>query len=312
MNAFATNAIWRTTMHRFRHLIRRTTVSLLLLGGSILAPGAVAQATPAGQEPWPARCHWIGTATKPAERLSATQFALSLAVEQVVESSDEPPTGDATVIVNSTYGASFYRPFDIKTGTPLEINGYIRTGGQCVVDTLNVGTLAPGFEGYVRPVAVCPTAGDETIAVYERATVSLGCAVAPMFTAPTALQRFQNGAMLNLKGIYVLQTGPASTGGKPIEGGTWGGTRNTWREPEPASLGLTPPEPGLFEPILGFGKAWREEYDGPDGALGWAVEDEKTTDASWQLFERGIVVVTRPGDGLILYYDGRAWEGRSR
>jgi hypothetical protein len=269
MSNLATHATWRTTMHRFRRVSRRTTMALLLLSASMLSPGTVAQATPAAQGPWPTRCHWIGKATRPAERLSATQFALTLAVEQAVESTEELPVG-------------------------------------------NVGTLAPGFEGYVRPVAVCPTAGDETIAVYERATVSLGCAVAPMFTAPTALQRFQNGTMINLKGIYVLKTAPAMTSGKPIEGGTWGGTRNAWREPEPASLGLAPPDPGLFEPVLGFGKAWREQYDGPDGALGWAVEEEKTTDASWQLFERGIVVVTRPGDGLILYYDGRAWESRSR
>ena len=293
-------------------LRKRGLVTALLLAGLLLAPGAAALATPAAQ-PGPMRCHWIGTATKPADRLSATQFALTLAVDRVVEPPEvEAPANAVTVIVNSTYGASFYRPFDIKSGTPLEVAGYVRTGGQCVVDSLNVGTLAPGFEGYLRPVEVCPTAGDEVISVYERATVSLGCAVAPMFTAPTAMQRFQNGAMINLKGIYVLQSGPAATAGKPIEGGTWSGTRNTWREPEPASAGLVPPEPGLVEPILGFGKAWREQYDGPDGPLGWATEEEKTTDASWQLFERGIVVVTRPGDGLILYHDGRAWEGRSR
>jgi hypothetical protein len=262
----------------------RAVVTALLLAGLLLTPAA-ALATPALLQPGP---------------------------DGVVGSIEAAPATEATAIVNSTYGASYYRPFDIKTGTPLEVAGYIRTGGQCVVDTLNVGTLAPGFEGYLRPVGVCPTAGDEVISVYERATVSLGCAVAPMFTAPTAMQRFQHGAMINLKGIYVLQSGPASTGGKPIEGGTWSGTRNSWREPEPASLGLVSPEPGLFEPILGFGKAWREQYGGPDGVLGWATEEETTTDASWQLFEQGIVVVTRPGDGLILYHDGRAWEGRSR
>ena len=300
-------------MHVVDLLRTRGILTALVLAVLLLAPGSAALATPAQQNPGPMRCHWVGKATKAAERLSATQFALSLAVDKVIAPAEaEAPENAITVIVNSTYGASYYRPFDIKTGTPLEVAGYVRTGGQCVVDTLNVGTLAPGFEGYLRPVDVCPTAGDEVISVYERASVSLGCAVAPMFTAPTAMQRFENGAMLSLKGIYVLQTGPAATGGKPIEGGTWSGTRNAWREPEPASLGLVPPEPGLFESILGFGKAWREQYGGPDGPLGWAVEEEKTTDASWQLFERGIVVVTRPGDGLILYHDGRAWEGRSR
>jgi hypothetical protein len=290
----------------------RSILIAALLLGLALRPDAVALAGPADQASGPARCHWVGKATKPAERLSATQFALTLAIDHAVGSADAAPDGDATVIVNSTYGASFYRPFDVKTGTALEVAGYVRAGGQCVVDTLNVGTLAPGFEGYLRPVEVCPTAGDETIAVYERATASLGCAVAPMFTAPTALQHFQNGLMVNLKGIYVMQNRPAAVDGKSIEGGTWSGTRNTWREPEPAQLGLAPPEPGLQEPLLGFGKAWREQYGGPDGALGWATEPESTTDASWQLFERGIVVVTRAGEGLILFHDGRVWESRAR
>jgi hypothetical protein len=290
----------------------RRILPVALLLGLTLVPSAIALAGPAEQGSGPARCHWIGKATKPADRLSATQFAVTLAVDRVLGGPDAAPEGDTTVIVNSTYGASFYRPFDVKTGTPLDVAGYIRAGGQCVVDTLNVGTLAPGFEGYLRPVDVCPTAGDETIAVYDKATAPLGCAVAPMFTAPTALQHFQNGVMLNLKGIYVLQNGPASVEGKPVEGGTWSGTRNTWREGEPAQLGLAPPETGLQEPLLGFNKAWREQYGGPDGALGWATEGESTIDASWQLFERGIVVVTRSGDGLILYHDGRVWEYKSR
>ncbi len=282
------------------------TALLIALG---VGPSGVAQAL---QATGPARCHWIGTATRPAERLTATQFVVTLAVQRVVGEGQPVPDGEVSALVNSTYGASFYRPFDIKTGTGLEIAGYQRAGGQCVVDTLNVGTVLPGYEGYIRPLDVCPSPGEETIAVYERATVPLGCAVAPMFTVPTALQRFENGAMLNLKGIYILETGPASVGGTPVEGGTWTGARNTWREPEPASGGLTPPGPGLFEPILGFGKAWREQAGGPDGSLGWATEEETTVDASWQLFERGIVIVTRPGDGLILYHEGQAWEGRGR
>lgn len=294
--------------------IRRTPISILTLltVGLLLAPVNSTQAFPASQESDPIRCHWIGTATRPAERLSATQFMLTLAVERAVNEQDARPDGDVSIVVNSTYGASYYRPFDIKAGTPLEVAGYVRAGGQCVVDTLNVGTLAPGYEGYLRPVEVCPTAGDEVISIYDRASAPLGCAVAPMFTAPTALQRFQNGIMVNLKGIYALQLGPAETAGRPIDGGTWSGTRNTWREPEPVQVGLEPPEPGLQEPILGFGKAWREQYGGPEGPLGWATEPESTTDGSWQLFEKGIIVVLRTGEGIVMYHDGRAWETMDR
>lgn len=296
----------------------RLLVTLALLLGLTLPPSGVveAQQPPAPPTPTgPAHCHLIGRATKSAERLSATQFAVSLAVDRVlgVPPNVEPPATpfDTTVLVNSTYGASFYRPFDIKTGTSLEVAGYVRAGGQCVVDTLNVGTLSPGFEGYIRPTEVCPTAGDETISVYERASVSLGCAVSPMFQAPTAVQRFQNGVMLHLKGIYVLEYAPAAYQSVPIDGGVWSGARDAWREPESPSAGLAPPA-GFFEPLRGFGKAWREQHGGPEGSLGWALEDEATEDASWQLFEKGIIVVTRAGEGLIMYHDGRVWELKPR
>jgi hypothetical protein len=294
--------------------------TMLLLGLLLgLVSGETVSAREAAQPGGPARCHWVGRATKSPERLSASQFLVRMTVERDLTASGSPPDmvrspvsspDEASVIVNSTYGASYYRAFDIKTGTELEIAGYVRVGGQCVVDTLNIGTLEPGFEGYLLPPDTCPTAGEETIAVYAKAARSLGCAVAPMFTAPTALQRFQRGVMLHLKGIYVLQYDPIP--GLPPDSGPWTGTRDTYREPEPAQIGLPTPEPGLIEPRLGFGKAWREQYGGPDGSLGWAIEEESTTDASWQLFERGIVVVTRAGDGLILYHDGRVWEYRSR
>ena len=283
-----------------------------LLLGAAHASGGTAQAAPGAQAPDPARCHWVGRATKPPERLSGSQYLVAMTIERDLGLTDVARGGESSVVVNSTYGASYYRAFDIKTGTALEVAGYVRQGGQCVVDTLNVGTLEPGREGYVRPPEACPTAGDETIAVSEKAALSLGCAVAPMFTAPTAVQRFEGGVMVYLRAIYVLQYGPAALEGIPLDGGTWSGVRDPYREPEPPRLGLMPPTPNLLEPRLGFGKAWREQYGGPDGPLGWALEDEDTADASWQQFERGIVVVTRAGEGLILYHDGRVWEYRRR
>jgi hypothetical protein len=283
----------------------------LLIAAGLLVGGSTRAALAAQARP-PAPCHWVGQASRLPERLGTSQFVIPMVVQRDLRPAEGGSDGERTVVVNSTYGASYYRAFDVKAGTPLEVFGYVRQGGQCVVDTLNVGTVEPGFEGYLRPPSACPTAGEETIGVYEKAARSLGCAVAPMVTTPTAIQRFQNGVMLYLRAIYVLQYGPAAIAGIPIDGGTWSGTRDTYREPEPPQLGLTPPDGGLSEPRLGFGKAWREQYGGPDGPLGWAVEEEQTGDASWQLFERGIVVVTRAGEGLILYHDGRVWEYRLR
>ena len=134
-----------------------------------------------------------------------------------------------------------------------------------------------------------------------------------MISAPTALQRFQGGLMLHLNAIYVLGYGPAELGEARRGGGGWSGTRDTYREPEPPRLGLTPPSKDLVEPILGFGKAWREQYGGPDGSLGWAVGEERSESADWQLFDNGIIAVSQSGEGFVLYYhEGRIWEQKNR
>jgi hypothetical protein len=296
--------------------MRRSRAGAILTAGLVvtacLLVGGPARAAERAQAAGPVPCHWVGAATRPAERLSPSQHLIAMTVERDLSAGGAARAGEDSILLNSTYGATYYRGFDIKTGTPLEVFGYVRQGGQCVVDTLNVGTLEPGFEGYLRPPNACPTAGEETIAVSDKASASLGCAVAPMLTAPTAIQPFQGGAMLYLRGIYVLLDAPAALGTVPLAGGTWSGVRDTYREPEPPQLGLRPPAEDLIEPRLGFGKAWREQYGGPDGPLGWAVADEQTGDASWQLFERGIVVVTRDGQGFILYHEGRVWEQQRR
>ena len=80
-------------MHRPAHhqlsILAVTALTLALL----LGPGGVAFALPALQESGPARCHWIGTATRPAERLSATQFMLTLAVATFLLYSPRLPSG---------------------------------------------------------------------------------------------------------------------------------------------------------------------------------------------------------------------------
>ena len=66
----------------------------------LFSPASIALAGPAEQGADPARCHWIGRATKPAERLSSTQFVLTMDVERVVGAT-QPPDGDASILVNS-------------------------------------------------------------------------------------------------------------------------------------------------------------------------------------------------------------------
>jgi hypothetical protein len=286
------------------------TLSLAVLVGIDL-PSRPVRASPAAEPVPPSVCHWIGTVSKPAERLDASQYLVTLDVGRDLGTTGV--AGEQTLVLNSTYGASYYRGIDLRPGQALEARGYLRQGAQCVVDSLNVGTLEPGFEGFLRPANVCPTAGEATIALSVRASLPLGCAASPVVSASTALQRFEGGLMLHLNGIYVLGYGPEALGQARRGGGSWTGVRDTYREPEPARIGLTPPSGELREPLLGFGKAWREQYGGPDGPLGWAVDEEHSETADWQQFDHGIVVVSRSGDGFMLYYhEGRVWEQKRR
>jgi hypothetical protein len=68
---------------------------------------------------------------------------------------------------------------------------------------------------------------------------------------------------------------------------------NTWTDHEatfnpdvdPTSTGLETPE-GLYEPVLGFGKVWREQ-PGVRDKLGWAIEEEHAYQGASQRFSWG-------------------------
>ena len=289
-----------------RAFVRPTVVGALALGLGVLSmhPGAALAEVPNV----PARCDWIGTANAPMTSLGNNQSLLRMKVEQDLGNPEAEHGAEDTVQINYAYDASFLGRYDIKAGTRLHTSGYVRQGNQCVVDTLNVATLEPGREGYVAPTGACLQPGGETIAVAEKASQSLGCAVGPAISLNTPTQPFQGGRMFYSRGIYVLQHGEMGQ----ESGGTWSGVRDPFRDPEPEATGMTPPAENLFEPRRGFGKTWRELYAGPDGTLGWAVEDEHTEVGTWQQFEKGVVIVLKSGAGYVLYYEGNTWEQRNR
>ena len=118
----------------------------------------------------------------------------------------------------------------------------------------------------------------------------LGCPASASHITWAAWQPFQGGAMIwrhDTDRIYVLY-GPAGTSGSS---GNWQETPEEWKwdGSNPDGVGLSPP-PGLYEPIRGFGWLWRTHLDGPDGALGWAREEEKGFCSSLQSFEQGLLL----------------------
>ena len=291
-----------------RRLVQRAALGALALGIGLMPfrPGDLATAL--AQPAAPARCDWVGAATEPLTDLGNGQSLLRMKVEQDLGTPDAAHGDVDSIQINSSYESSFFGRYNIKAGTKLHTSGYVRQGGQCVIDTLNVGTLEPSREGYILPSDVCLSAASGTISVAEKASKPLGCAVSPALGLPSPTQPFQGGRMFYSRGIYVLKYADPAV----PSGGTWSGNRDAFRDPEPDSLGLTPPSEGLVEPHRGFGKTWRELYQGPDGPLGWATEDEHSEGGTWQQFEKGLVVVLQTGTGYVLYYDGNTWEQQNR
>lgn len=115
----------------------------------------------------------------------------------------------------------------------------------------------------------------------------------------TAYQPFEHGTMLWIsrttyvqeKLIYVF-----------FDDGNFQQFDDTWKEGQPVSGGLTPPQ-GLYEPQRGFGKVWREGT----GArvrerLGWATAPEKGGDGAYQRFNTGEMYWTAAADKIFVLY----------
>jgi len=123
----------------------------------------------------------------------------------------------------------------------------------------------------------------------------LGCAIVPAKTTGAATQPFEEGSMVwreDTAQIYVLP-----------EVSKWASYEDTWTsdQPEPD---VQPPQ-GLYAPVRGFGKLWREELDGPASTLGWATAPERGTVLLIQDFANGhLIYITDDGQLLALYDDG--------
>jgi len=84
----------------------------------------------------------------------------------------------------------------------------------------------------------------------------------------------------------------------------WSRHEDTWTD-EQAEPEQKAPR-GLFAPVRGFGKLWREELGGPESALGWATAPERGTTFLIQPFANGLLLRDIDGELFVLYADG-AW-----
>lgn len=107
---------------------------------------------------------------------------------------------------------------------------------------------------------------------------------APLATA-AAEETFQNGRMIWLKEIRAGQTVVANVIFAVYADGTWQRFADTWNETLPASDPAIIPPSGLYQPVRGFGKVWRENSS-VRTKLGWATTQEKAFDSLWQTQKR--------------------------
>jgi serine/threonine-protein kinase len=106
----------------------------------------------------------------------------------------------------------------------------------------------------------------------------LGCPQGETISTPTAWQRFERGHLLwrqDLNLIYILEPD-----------GDWAFTGDTWRDGD-----IEPPSEapdGLYQPVRGFGRVWRER-PGIRDALGWATGEEQGFVSTLQEFDGGLL-----------------------
>jgi hypothetical protein len=134
----------------------------------------------------------------------------------------------------------------------------------------------------------------------------LGLATAEEQELWNAVQPFERGRMIWLDQlhedqIYVL------TYGQDENQGTWQQYVDTYREGEPESAGLTPPE-GLLEPVRGFGRLWREELGGPEALVGWALAPEEGYTGAVQPFVHGLMLWNPLSDAIYVLWDDSTWK----
>lgn len=133
----------------------------------------------------------------------------------------------------------------------------------------------------------------------ENASVrsKLGCPSAHELGIQLAAeQHFQGGYMFwrgDTKTVYVFLGGNT---------GEWYDLEDTWQDsdPTPAPLGNAPA--GLYEPVRGFGKIWRD-YPSLKQALGWATDEETNVTAAWEAFTGGNTIWVSSTKQIRVMYD---------
>lgn len=141
------------------------------------------------------------------------------------------------------------------------------------------------------------------------ASLSERCAEGPPLRTSAAAESFERGRMIWLATTDTFYVFSGVTSGSflkfsgPLPG-------------DPSNRLGTPPPPGTFEPVSGFGLLWRGEAPGSQGVrdlLGWALEPEfnyfATQQCELKTGDAQRCFLTLP-NGALVELDGSSWKQR--
>lgn len=164
--------------------------------------------------------------------------------------------------------------------------------------TLPPDTPTPTLTAVACPLPITTTL---TLVLDASAASSLGCPRNEAMVMAAARQPFEHGLMLWRKDVNLIYgLGPDQT---------WFFTGDTWRDGDPSDDPAIIPPNGLYEPVRGFGKVWRER-PGVREALGWATAEEAAFNAIIQEFPSGAVWQDGEQKRLVILWNNGSYETR--
>jgi hypothetical protein len=199
----------------------------------------------------------------------------------------------------------------------IPLNGSIGVSLDAVVqrDSINFWLVVENASGAATAAQQTDLPCPDTY-FFSTSGAAMPCPAGPPASSPAAEELFEHGRMIWLKStgaIYVLfGDGTPKPSGQPPDGFVQ--IQDTWKTGDPESDPCLVPPAGLFQPVRGFGKVWRDQER---ANLGWALGPEQAFDAveqrPWTTCRRrdtatGAVVNCSSADGTHEYVktaDGR-------
>jgi hypothetical protein len=122
---------------------------------------------------------------------------------------------------------------------------------------------------------------------------------------PTASESFQNGMMIWVD--VQDQYNPIHSVLVLYNDGTFARYNDSWTEDQPTNDPSITAPGGLFQPVRGFGKVWRET-PGVRDRLGWATNQEQGSTGAYQRFDYGTMILPGTPNQIYVFYGDLYWQ----